>query len=183
MPQLRLGARAHTIHEHPTMHTRLKSTARVAAAAAILVPMAAVASNHREAPITALDHKADITDLYAFVSYAPDQAPNTPPSKVTLVLGVDPFLEPANGPTLFPFDDEILYEIKVDNDHDARPDVVFQFRFDTQYQLPDVYTAVAGFENGAFKPGTNQLVVPPRIDDFDDVGLNLRQTYTVDMLD
>ena len=29
----------------------------------------ALASNHREAPITALDHKADITDLYAFVSY------------------------------------------------------------------------------------------------------------------
>ena len=26
------------------------------------------ASSHREAPITALDHKADITDWYAFVS-------------------------------------------------------------------------------------------------------------------
>jgi hypothetical protein len=27
------------------------------------------ASSHREAPITALDEKADITDFYAFVSY------------------------------------------------------------------------------------------------------------------
>ncbi len=27
------------------------------------------ASSHREAPITALDHKADITDFYAFGSY------------------------------------------------------------------------------------------------------------------
>jgi hypothetical protein len=27
------------------------------------------AANHREAPLTALDHKADITDFFAFVSY------------------------------------------------------------------------------------------------------------------
>ena len=32
------------------------------------------ASNHREAPITALDHKADITDLYAFLSYGAGDA-------------------------------------------------------------------------------------------------------------
>ena len=29
----------------------------------------AQASSHREAPIIALDHKADITDVYAFRSY------------------------------------------------------------------------------------------------------------------
>lgn len=50
------------------------------------------AANHREAPITALDQKADITDVYAFRSY--DDGP-TP--KVTLIMGVDPFQEPANG--------------------------------------------------------------------------------------
>jgi hypothetical protein len=36
------------------------------------VPPAALPSNHREAPITALDHKADITDIFAFVSYGPN---------------------------------------------------------------------------------------------------------------
>src|SRR5262250_2284508 len=96
---------------------------------AVLISQAALAANHREAPITALDHKADITDVYAFVSYRPRQAPNEPPSKVTMILSVDPFLEPANGPTLFPFDPDILYEIKVDNDHDAIADVTFRFRF------------------------------------------------------
>ena len=152
-------------------------------ASALVVPQGALASSHREAPITALDHKADITDIYAFVSYGANQAPNTPPSKVTMILGVDPFLEPANGPTLFPFDPDILYEIKVDNDHDAKADVTFQFRFSTEYQLPTVYTAVAGIgDNGANAPGTSNLVVPPQIRDFNNPGLNLRQTYTVTMV-
>jgi len=140
-------------------------------------------SNHREAPITALDHKADITDLYAFVSYAPDQSPNTPPSKVTIILCVDPLLEPANGPTFFPFDPEIRYEIKVDNDHDAVEDVTFQFRFETDYRLPGLFTALAGAgDQGAFEPGTQNLVVPPRINSFESLGLNQRQTYTVTMI-
>jgi hypothetical protein len=146
------------------------------------IPSPVRASNHREAPITALDHKADITDLYAFVSYSPDQTAGTPPAKVTLILAVDPLLEPANGPTLFPFDPGILYEIKVDNDHDAQADVTFQFRFATEYQLPSIFTAVAGVGAGAFEPGTSNLVVPPRIASFDNPGLNQRQAYTVTMV-
>jgi hypothetical protein len=40
------------------------------AAACLALPVPEVfAANHREAPLTALDHKADITDWYAFVSY------------------------------------------------------------------------------------------------------------------
>ena len=152
-------------------------------AAAIVVPSGLIASNHREAPITALDHKADITDVYAFVSYGPSQSANTTPSKVTLILCVDPFLEPANGPTWFPFDPDILYEVHIDNDHDALADVSFQIRFQTQYQLPGVYTALAGIgDNGANAPGTSTLVVPPQIRDFNNPGLNLRQTYTVIMI-
>ena len=61
---------------------------------AIAFPQAALPANHREAPITALDHKADITDVFAFVSYSTNQAPGTPPSKVTMILNVDPLLEP-----------------------------------------------------------------------------------------
>jgi hypothetical protein len=147
-------------------------------AALLLAARPGSPSSHREAPITALDHKADITDLYAFVSYDQNQAPGTPPTKVTLILGVDPLLEPANGPTLFPFDPEILYEIRIDNNRNAVADVIFQFRFSTEYQLPDVYTAAAGFSDlGLSAPG-----VPPRIEDFQNPGLNLRQTYRVTMI-
>ena len=116
-------------------------------AALVLAARPGFPSSHREAPITALDHKADITDLYAFVSYDQNQAPGTPPTKVTLILGVDPLLEPANGPTLFPFDPDILYEIRVDNNRNAVADVIFQFRFTTEYQLPEVYAAAAGFSD------------------------------------
>ena len=45
-------------------HLKLLSMAALFAAST-----AVQAANHREAPITALDHKADITDVYAFRSY------------------------------------------------------------------------------------------------------------------
>jgi len=150
---------------------------------AAAMPPTVVASSHREAPITALDHKADITDIYAFVSYDASQAPGIRPKKVTLVLCVDPLLEPANGPTWFPFDPDILYQIHIDNDHDALADVTFQIRFQTQLRLPNIPTALAGIgDDGANAPGTSNLVVPPQIRDFNNPGLNLRQTYTISMI-
>lgn len=164
----------------------MKSSLRVATSAAFLAATAitVAASNHREAPITALDHKADITDLYAFVSYDGNATQPTAPTHVTLILCVDPLLEPANGPTLFPFDPSILYEIRVDNDHDGVEDKIVRFRFTTQFQLPGVYTAVAGVGPfGANAPGTSTLVVPPQITTLQDPGLNLRQTYTCEIVD
>src|SRR5262245_5075249 len=91
-----------------------------------IAPLNLKSANHREAPITAFDHKADITDVYAFRSYDP----GTP--KVTLIMCVDPLLEPGNGPNWFPFDPDILYEIKIDNNNDAVEDIIFQFRFNTE---------------------------------------------------
>jgi hypothetical protein len=147
--------------------------------AAVALPLAA--ANHREAPITAFDHKADITDVYAFRSF---DGPN-----VTMILSVDPLLEPANGPNWFPFDPDILYEIKVDNNHDAVEDVVFQFRFQTEQRLPGLFTVYAGVPGGAVAPTNSPspvspgtLIVPPQIMAFGDLGLGLRQSYTVTMV-
>ena len=70
---------------------KLKSAVGLLLSLLIAVPPGAFASSHREAPITALDHTADITDFYAFVSY--DR-----PDRVTFILNVDPFLQPSNGP-------------------------------------------------------------------------------------
>ena len=61
------------------------------------------------------------------MSYSGDQRRGETPEKVTLILSVDPLLEPANGPNWFPFDPGIRYEIHVDNDRDAREDVTFRF--------------------------------------------------------
>src|SRR5438105_5123088 len=144
----------------------------------VIAPDGLLASSHREAPITSLDQKADITDIYAFRSYDAQGHDTNPPS-ITMILCVDPFLEPANGPTWFPFDPNVLYEIKVDNDNDGLAEIAFQFRFSTQYQLPGVYTGLAGFTGPG---GATAAGVPPQISDFSNPGLNLRQTYTVNMI-
>ena len=151
----------------------------VAAATVWLMgPAGIMASSHREAPITALDPSADITDLWAFRSYDASGHDTATPS-ITMIMAVNPFEEPANGPNWFPFDPQILYEIHVDNDQDGRDDIVFQIRFSTHYQLPTVYTGLAGFTAGS---GHTAPGVPSQITDFDDPGLNFRQTYTVTMI-
>ena len=142
------------------------------------------AANHREAPITALDHKADIADVYAFRSY---DGATTP--RVTLILCVDPLLEPGNGPNWFPFDPEILYEIKVDNNNDAIADVSFQFRFNTEQRLPNLFQVYAGAGSGINAPSNSpppvapgSLIVPPQITSFSSPGLGMRQSYSVSMV-
>src|ERR1035438_4381677 len=125
------------------------------------------ASSHREAPITALDRSADVTDWYAFVSY-------DHPDRVTMILNVDPLLEPANGPNYFPFDPNVLYEMEVDNNHDGIPDITFQFRFTTTIALPGVFTGYVGGIAGI--PQITSLTGPGA------EGLSLRQTYSVTMI-
>jgi hypothetical protein len=151
----------------------LKSAVALLTALLLSVPTGLFASSHREAPITALDRAADVTDVYAFRSYGPSAT--TP--KVTMILDVDPLLEPGNGPTFFPFDHNILYQLKVDNDQDGIADVTFEVRFSVpQYDIPTIPVGLAGYDGGV--PG----VVPPQISTFDNPGLNSRQTYSVTMV-
>jgi hypothetical protein len=163
---------------------KLQTLISPALAFLMVLPSPLGASNHREAPITALDHKADITDIYAFRSYGPGAT-----DKVTLILCVDPFLEPANGPSYFPFDPDLLYEIKVDNNNDAVADIVFQFRFQTEQRLPNLFQVYAGSNGGALAPANSPppvppgtLIVPPRITSFSSPGLGMRQSYRVQMI-
>src|SRR5277367_2300397 len=135
--------------------------------AALAVQPALFASSHREAPITALDQKADITDWFAFVS--PEH-----PDRVILILNIDPFLEPSNGPNYFPFDPNVLYEMKIDNNHDGLPDVTFQLQFTSQIQMPGLFTGFAGGVAGI--PPITALTGPGS------EGLNEVQTYSVTML-
>src|ERR1700677_1599982 len=105
--------------------SKLRSAVGLALSLLIAVPPGAFGSSHREAPITALDHAADITDFYAFVSY-------DHPDRVTFIMNVDPFLQPSNGPNYFPFDPNVLYQVRIDNDHDAVSDITFNIQFQTQ---------------------------------------------------
>jgi hypothetical protein len=152
-----------------------------AAASMLVHPNGILASSHREAPITAIDTAADITDLYAFRSYDAD-GNDTNPASITMILNTNPFLDPANGPNWGLFDPDILYEIKVDNSQSAKDNIIFQFRFQHNITDPGLYTGLAGFSTakGGTAPG-----VPPQITSFTGTagsGITTQQTYTVTMI-
>ncbi|WP_411728264.1 DUF4331 domain-containing protein [Methyloglobulus sp.] len=97
------------------------------------------AASHREAPLMALDPAADITDVYAFVSY--DQANlNRKPEdrKVTFIMNAIPGQEPGSGPNYFAFDDNVRYQFIVDNDRSGGglDDIVYEVRFKTEVTGP-----------------------------------------------
>ncbi|WP_218005696.1 DUF4331 domain-containing protein [Actinomadura hibisca] len=111
--------------------TRIKRPAVVAAGTGLLAaagmlaalgPGTSGASSHREAPLIAGDPQADNTDLYAFTS--PDA-----PDSVSLVANWHPFQEPNGGPNFYPFATDTRYNIKIDNDGDARADIVYRWTF------------------------------------------------------
>jgi Domain of unknown function (DUF4331) len=117
------------------------------------------ASSHREAPLISQDPLADNTDVYAFVS------PRNP-DRVTLISNFIPLEEPSGGPNFFKFDDNVLYEIMVDNDGDAVEDVTYQFRFRTDVRNPNTFL---------YNTGT--------IMSLDSPAFNVRQFYSVTQID
>ncbi len=100
-------------------------TAAAVAGATTLGPEDGTASSHREAPLIAEDPSADLTDVYAFRS--PDK-PNT----VTVLANVIPAEDPAAGPNWYTFSPSARYNLKIDTNGDARPDVTYRFQFRTK---------------------------------------------------
>jgi len=106
-------------------------------------------SSHREAPEISKDPVADNTDTYAFVS--PDR-----PDTVTLITNYIPLEGPAGGPNFYEFGDDVLYEIHVDNDGDAEPDVTYRFRFATRVRNPDSFLYNTGPITSLDSPNWNR---------------------------
>src|SRR5438874_13399899 len=125
--------------------TEVKRFVALLMAMLMIAPVGGFAANHRSAPISALDHPAGITDWYAFVSY-------DDPTKVTLILDVDPLLEPSNGPNYFPFDPGVVYSMKIDNDYDRVEDLTFELRFTTESRAPQLPISLGGSGTGINHP-------------------------------
>ena len=106
------------------------------------------ASSHREAPLIASDPLADNTDVYAFVD------PNDT-DKVTLIANFIPLQYPSAGPNFFRFDDNVLYEIHIDNDADAVEDITYQFRFTTNVSNPSTFLYNTGVVTSLDDPHLN----------------------------
>src|SRR5580692_7114071 len=85
---------------------------------------AALASSHREAPLIAEDQYVDNTDVYAFIS-------PSDPTKLDIVADYVPLLKPDSGPNFYKFSDNARYDISIDNDGDAVPDVIYRWTFST----------------------------------------------------
>jgi hypothetical protein len=112
------------------------------AASAVLSGQVALAASHREAPKIALDPAADITDVYAFVSYDADNLSRAPADrKATFVMNVIPAQEPSSGPNYFDFDDEVVYQMIIDNDRSGGglDDLIYEFRFRTEVTNRDQF--------------------------------------------
>ncbi len=112
-------------------------------------------TSHREGPSISRDPVADNTDLYAFIS--PDK-----PSTVTIIANYIPAEEPAGGPNFYGFGDDVLYEIRVDNNGDGWEDITYQFSFKTTYTNPNTFL---------YNTGPIASLI--------DANWNVRQTYTV----
>ena len=137
------------------------SAAAVAAtgSAALFAAEIGSASSHREAPIIAGDPEADNTDVYAFVS--PD-APDT----TTLVANWLPFEEPAGGPNFYQFAEDHNYDINIDNNGDAKADIVYRWTFKTN--------DARGTDTFLYNNGP--------VTTLDDENLLVRQTYTLEQI-
>jgi len=166
----------------PITKTRRRSTALAALGLAVaagvtgLGPGGASASSHREAPFIATDPAVDNTDLYAFVN-------RDRPGYVNLVANFIPFEEPNGGPNFYPFATDATYNIKIDNNGDAKPDAVFRWTFhnidkrggstflynngpvtsitDPNLLFRQTYTLQASFNGGPFQTRVNNAPVAP----------------------
>ncbi len=124
------------------------------------------AASHGEAPLISMDRYADNTDTYAFRSVEPGRE-----GFVTIIANYIPFQEPSGGPQFYRFDDNVLYEIKIDNTGDGIEDITYQFQFRTQTLNPDtVFGMVTGNQDGV-------------ITSLNDPDYNQFQTYTVRRID
>ncbi len=121
---------------------------------------AASASSHREAPLIAADPAVDNTDVYAFTS--PD-APDT----VTLIANWQGLQEPNGGPTFYPWAAGARYDINIDNDGDARPDLTYRWIFKTDDRRGN---RTFLYNNGP-------------IESLNDENLLFRQSYDLQVLD
>ncbi len=105
------------------------------------------AASHRDGPLISEDPTADNTDTYAFVSTEAGRG-----DYVTLIANYIPLEEPGDGPNYFRFSDNVLYEIMVDTNGDAKEDLTYQF---------DFTTTIGAITSGTFLYNTGTIGLPP----------------------
>jgi hypothetical protein len=113
------------MHWHNSSWTRPRVWAAVLAAvitASGILVKRTLASDHQDTADVELNPSMDMTDVYAF--------PGSSPDRIALVLNSWALLTPAEArPGVTSFDDNLLYQFKIDNTGDANEDLVIQMTF------------------------------------------------------
>ena len=147
------------------------------AAVLLVAPLSAQASSHREAPLITEQPKVDGTDFYMFRSYEPGRD-----AYVSLVANYVPLQDAYGGPNYFTMDPDAVYDIHIDNNGDAQEDITFRFRFNNEIQ--DIALPVGDPMNPETVPVPVITTAPGGIGPgiFDRAGLNVFETYTVEII-
>ncbi len=139
------------------------------ATASLVFGGSALASSHREAPGISKTPKVDGTDLYMFRSYESGRS-----GYVTFLANYEPLQDAYGGPNYFALDPNAVYEIKIDNNGDALPDITYQFQFQNTYQ--NLTVPVGGQQVAVPLSNIGQFGTTPSAND----GVkNVIETYTV----
>jgi len=141
------------------MSTKIYAAALTAGITVTSLAARLEASSHREAPAIAEDQFADNTDLYSFIS--PEN-----PDNLVIVADYVPLLIPSSGPNFYKFSDDVAYDLRIDNNGDARTDLIYRFLFKTSVANGDTFLYNTG-----------------PIASLDDDHLNVKQTYDVVRID
>ena len=115
------------------------------------------ASSHREAPLITGDPEADLNDLYAYRDF-------THQGRVNFIITAYPLEEPGDAPNYYKFGDNVRYNLNIDKNGDARPDITYRFTFKTHVRNGDVFVYNL--------PGD-------QVTTLNDSGLNVYQTHDV----
>jgi hypothetical protein len=110
--------------------------------------LTASASSHREAPAIAEDQYVDNTDVYAFLS-------PTDASKLVIVADYVPLLLPTSGPNFYKFSDSARYEVHIDNNGDAVPDVGYRWTFTSHRKIGTTFLYNVGPIESLASPNLN----------------------------
>jgi hypothetical protein len=87
-------------------------------------------------------------------------------NKLVIVADYVPLLLPSSGPNFYKFSDNARYEVHIDNDGDAKPDITYRWTFQSQR-----------------KNGATFLYNTGPIDSITSPNLNVTQTYTLEKID
>src|ERR1700678_2267407 len=113
----------------------------VAACLAVFGSIPAFAASHRNGPLLLEDQTANLNDFYIFRSYESGKS-----NDIVMLMSLQGFQNPDNGPSYYKFSDSVLYRFNINNQRglDGNPDIEVDFIFQTQLRSNQTFLSYLG---------------------------------------